>query len=183
MTPAETRDGPTTAFLERVLERVNAAGVFAGARIVSKPAAGGAGAGGSAPMLVCPAAASAAPAEYRLFREPAVGGAGDAWWVSLVTADRWLSESIESDLLHTGDKMEELVDEELAELGSDDRVARVEHFRSDDKLYTFRLRVPAAKPGGTGGARTLEDQAATHLLALEAAFRNLGDMSAGPDEE
>ena len=95
-----------------------------------------------------------------------------------MTADRWLSESIESDLLHTGDKMEE-----LAELGSDDRVARVEHFRSDDKLYTFRLRVPAAKPGGTGGARTLEDQAATHLLALEAAFRNLGDMSAGPDEE
>lgn len=122
-------------------------------------------------MLVCAAQNSAAPAEYRLFKE------GDVWWVSLVTADRWLSESIESDLLHTGDKMEELVEEELAELGCDHKVTKIEHFRSDApaKLYTFRTKVPAHADQSA--------LAATYLLAMEAAFRNLGDINAGTDED
>ena len=117
-------------------------------------------------QLVCHAAASAAPASYRLFIE------NGSPWVSLVMADRWLSESIETDLLHTGDKVEDLLVEELVELGLPAQKPKVEHFRSDDLLFTFRSPIP------TDSAEI----AVKHLLAYEACFRNLGDMNAGSDE-
>jgi hypothetical protein len=148
--------------IERVLEgvrpRADAAGVFAGTEIRDR-------------MLVCRAKASAAPASYRLLVDS--GGL----WVTLVMADRWLSESVEADLMHTGDKVEELVAEELVEQGMPGVSVTCEHFRSEDMLFTFRSPV-ALPPGGT------DDRAAVHaaaawLLAYEAAFRNLGDMSAG----
>ncbi len=116
--------------------------------------------------LVCHAKAAAAPASYRLFLE------SGKLWVSLVMADRWLSESIETDLLHTGDKMEDLLAEELAEQGfPTGHILHIEHFRSDDLLFTFRSPLPlnAADPAAA-------DAAARYLLAYEACFRNLGDM-------
>jgi hypothetical protein len=120
-------------------------------------------------QLVCHAAASAAPASYRMFVEDG------KLWVSLVMADRWLSESIETDLLHTGDKVEALLEEELVELDLPAERPKVEHFRSDDLLFTFRSPIPVAVDGD---AR----RAVQYLLAYEACFRNLGDMNAGPNE-
>lgn len=120
----------------------------------------------SSGRLTCAAANSAAPAEYRLER------ANDGWWVSLVTADRWLSQSIEADLVHTGDKLEELLEEELSELGAAITRLRIDHFRSDDKLFTFRSPLPEHADG---------DLAAKALLAYEQCFRYLGDMQAGED--
>ncbi|MBK7405452.1 MAG: hypothetical protein IPJ41_12675 [Phycisphaerales bacterium] len=109
---------------------------------------------------------AAEPAEYRVEHD-----AQGKLWVSLVTANRWLSESIETDLLHTGDKIEELLDDELVEVGFDAGPLKVEHFRSEDLLFTFRTAVPAEH----------QDEAATAslrcLLAYEACFRQLGDMS------
>lgn len=124
--------------------------------------------------LVCQAKASAAPASYRIAAE------GGKLWVLLVTADRWLSESIEGDLMHTGDKIEELIDEELVELGGASDPRPCEHFRSDDLLFTFRTAIPL-------GAQGIEStdapgRAARWLLAYEAAFRRLGDMEASEDE-
>lgn len=116
-------------------------------------------------QLVCHAAASAAPASYRLFLENGVP------WVSLVMADRWLSESIETDLLHTGDKVEDLVEEEALELGLAKPRLKVEHFRSDDLLFTFRSPLPSEALSA--------EIAVKYLLAYEACFRNLGDMNAG----
>ena len=97
----------------------------------------------------------------------------DGWVVSLVTTDRWLSESIEAELVHTGDTIEELIEEELIDLGVDPDVVRVEHFRSDDMLYTFRTPLPAG---------TAIDEACTWLLAYEATFRVLGDMTAEDED-
>src|SRR5689334_14700491 len=82
--------------------------------------------------LVCHAKASAAPASYRLFLERG------RVYVALVMGDRWLSESIESDLMHTGDKMEDLLEEELVDVGAPFARLPIEHFRSDDLLFTFR---------------------------------------------
>jgi len=115
--------------------------------------------------VVCEAKASAAPAQYRVTFE------GSRWYVEVTTADRWLSHSIEADLLNTGDHLEELVDEELVELGATPLKAKVEHFRNDDKLFVFRSPLP-------GG-----DAAAMALLAYEACFSRLGDMSAGAGED
>jgi len=123
-------------------------------------------------QVVCHAAASAAPASYRLFVE------GGKVWASLVMADRWLSESIETDLLHTGDKVEDLLEEELVELDLPAQRLKVEHFRSDDLLFTFRSPLPVAVD-----AADAPGLAVRYLLAYEACFRNLGDMNAGPEGE
>lgn len=119
--------------------------------------------------LICAAKESAEPAYYRL--EPDAG----RLWVSLVMKDRWLSESIEADLLHTGDKIEELIEEELAELDAEVKPLKVEHFRSDDMLFTFRTPLPLDP--NDADPEQLRGMARSCLLAYEAAFRELGDMS------
>ncbi len=125
-------------------------------------------------LLDAAAKASAEPASFRLSFE------GGKLWVSLVTANRWLSQSIEADLVHTGDKLEDLIHEELVDLGYTGKPVPFEHFRSEDKLFTFRSIIPAnlnhAHP-------TPEDKAlvTTFLLGYEAAFRNLGDMEEKED--
>ncbi len=117
-------------------------------------------------MLVCRAKNAAAPASYRVFMEKG------KVWVSLVMADRWLSESIETDLLHTGDKVNELIEEEVMEQGLPATGLPVEHFRSDDLLFTFRSPLPA-----TDAARVSK-----FLFAYESCFRNLGDMNEAEDD-
>lgn len=123
-----------------------------------------------ADQLRCRAAGSAEEAWYRVLLEDG------KWFVELITGDRWLSESIESDLMHHGDPIEELVEEELVELGGAGRPI-VQHFRSSDRLYTFRTPVEIVAHG-------LPDHHVTTrlLLAYEAAFRELGDMSGGDEE-
>ena len=126
--------------------------------------------------LDCAAKASAEPAWYRLELD------GDRLFVSLVTANRWLSHSIEADLLHYGDKAEHLVHEELVEHGLDIPELPVEHFRSPEKLFTFRSPLPVERANWTTSesARLV----GTILLAYESCFRNLGDMNKveGDDE-
>ena len=95
--------------------------------------------------------------------------------VMLVTPDRWLSESIEADLMHTGDSLEELVEDELVELGCPPNEGAnmvVQHFRSEELQYTFQTPLPADFE---------EDTILRWLLAYEAAFHELGDM--GGEEE
>lgn len=104
------------------------------------------------------------------------------WWVRLATPDRWLSESIEADLMHYGDPIEELVEEELVELGHDPKLdepmPQVKHFRSEDKLYTFENPIPMGRARDAAHAARI---AARYLLAYEAAFRRLGDMAGEED--
>lgn len=125
-------------------------------------------------MLACLARDAAEEAWYRV--EPAAHG---GWSVSLVTPNRWLSESIEADLMHHGDPIEELIEEELVELGWENAALPVKHFRSDDMLYTFVSPLPI-----DGAKREDEaiNAATTCLLAYEAAFRELGDMSGGDEK-
>ncbi len=143
------------AFFDAIKEAADRAGVFAAVRTEGD-------------RLECRAEGSAEPAFYRVFFEE-----GDAW-VSLVTKDRWLSESIEADLMHTGDSLEELLEEELADQGFEGETPGFEHFRSEDMLFTFRSRVPGvAEPLD----ETMVEPTSQVLLAYEACFRQLGDMS------
>lgn len=146
---------------ETVAERARASGVFANVDIRDG-------------MLVCEAQGSAAPAYYRL--EPH----GNELWVSLVTADRWLSESIEADLMFTGDDLEDLIDEELADQGFTDGPLACEHFRSEDKLFTFRSRLPISLDRADDGESA--SIAAQCLLGYEACFRQLGDMEESDED-
>tara|TARA_E500000318_G_scaffold68633_1_gene63462 strand:+ start:691 stop:1149 length:459 start_codon:yes stop_codon:yes gene_type:complete len=123
--------------------------------------------------LICHADGSAEPAEYRIATE------GGRLWVALVTADRWLSESIEAELMHTGDKLEELLEEEMVDLGYEGPMPTFEHFRSPEKLFTFRTAVCDEM---TDYTQPLAEKARLTLLGYEACFRQLGDMSESEDD-
>lgn len=149
----------TVSMLEAIRARADKAGVFAECRLAEG-------------RLECRALNAAEEAWYRI--EPDSG----RWYVSLVTPDRWLSESIEADLMHFGDPIEELIEEELIELGMEKGRPKVEHYRSDDMLYTFRTPLKSAE-----GDAAFADEAGTYLLAYEAAFRELGDMDVDEEDE
>ena len=142
--------------LQTVLTQANARGVFS--RIETLP-----------DRLRCHAKDCPEPAWYEL------ATVGDQLIVRFATPDRWLSESIESDLMHFGDPIEELVEEELAELGWRGKLPTIRHFRDDDKLYTFENPVPSESLASP-------DLVAKFLFAYEAAFRALGDVGGGDDD-
>ena len=124
----------------------------------------------SSRSLACAAPASAAPAEYRVEFE------SDGLWLSLKTPDRYLSQSIEQDLVHTGDKIHDLICDELIDLGHPDpKPFPVEHFRDTNKLFTFRTRLNIDL--SVAPSEQTVDATLKHLLAFEAAFSHLGDMT------
>lgn len=143
--------------LQAVAEQAKKAGVFADVQLTDA-------------ALVCLARDQPA-ACYRLTLEPS----SQLLQVGLFTADRWLSESIETDLLHTGDKLHELLEDELVELGWETSLP-VEHFRSDAKEYVFQSSLALASFQGLPQDGLIK-QAATLLLAYQAMFARLGDMT------
>lgn len=100
-------------------------------------------------------------------------------WVGMYTPDRWLSGSIEADVLHMGDKYEDLLEEELIDQGYNARFD-MQHFRDDDKVFVFRSAVPMATEQKLDDPDLL-DRVLQTLLAYEACFRELGDMI--PEED
>lgn len=157
-----SRDG-LQSLIEAVAERVKRAEVFED--VCCEPGA-----------LRCQARDVEEEAHYVLLPD---GKDASRIWVGLQTPDRWLSESIEADLLHCGDKMEDLLDEELVELGYEDGPLPIEHFRDDEKFYVFRSALSVTE-GGTTKSDEI-DRAVKVLLAYEACFGQLGDMS--PSDE
>jgi len=119
---------------------------------------------------------AAAPASYRVNVE------NGTLWAALVTPDRYLSQSIEQDLVHTGDKMGDLLQDELIDV---DHPAPyrpvVEHFRDAQKLFTFRSAIPATDLAGT--PTECAQRVWLTLKAYQACFVNLGGMNEGAEGE
>ncbi|MAE60726.1 MAG: hypothetical protein CMJ49_05125 [Planctomycetaceae bacterium] len=148
------------SLLPDVAELVGAAGVFAAIELKDD-------------VLLCTPTASDVDGGYELRWDATSARA----YVGFSSPDRWLSESIEADLMHCGDDLDELIEDELAELGEDYRPP-VEHFRNDQMRYVFRSAVPTAAVEDAGAA----DRMCRLLLACEAALGHLGQMS-GPEDE
>ena len=153
---------PYQSLIEAVAERVKRAEVFEDVQCLPS-------------LLRCQARDVESEAFYKLLHQPA----GEIW-IGLHTADRWLSESIEADLLHSGDKMEELLEEELVELDYVGSPLAIEHFRDDAKVYVFRSLLEISEADSPTTPSVI-DRAVKILLAYEACFRQLGDMS--PSDE
>ena len=115
--------------------------------------------------VCCQAKNSAEPAFYR------VEAVGDQVWISMETEDRWLSGSIEGDLVNTGDKLDELIEEEVVDLGHHDAKVSFDHFRSPELMYVFRSRLSTAIEDPKAA-----DHALIWLLGYEIVLRELGDM-------
>lgn len=127
-------------------------------------------------MLSCTAKGSAEPAFYRLFAD--VGHL----WVALVMDNRWQSQSIEQTLMHTGDKLPDLLEEEFANLDMPGTRPQVDHFRDAAKLFTFRskiLTLDEVERDPVAAAKL----ASNYLIAYEATFHQLGDMEGGEEED
>ena len=103
------------ALFEEVGDRVRSAGVFAKVRRADD-------------ALKCTARCDQGEAFY--YAE--VPEPHDLVWVGLFTPDRWLSESIEADLMFKGDQIEDLLEDELCDQNFDGRLP-VEHLRDDDR--------------------------------------------------
>ena len=150
-----------TKLFDKVAKRLADTGVFAAVQVTDG-------------ALVCTAKDAESDASYRADHAETDGRV----WVGLYTPDRWLSESIEADLMHVGDKIEELLEEELVDQGVD-LVLPVEHFRDEQMRYVFRSPIELrADPDDPDAAVA---RLAGTVLAYEAAFRPLGDMSTGDD--
>ncbi|MEM7682268.1 MAG: hypothetical protein AAF288_09970 [Planctomycetota bacterium] len=154
--PADASARTHAALFDQVADHARSAGVFGAVRT-------------EAAAVACRALNPEADAEYRL--EVAEDG---GFWVGFFTHDRWLSQSVEADLVHTGDKLHDLIEEEMIDLGLGRKLAPgdVVHFRDDDKRFVFRTRFDAATPAG---------DLAKALAAYEACFVELGDV--GESEE
>ncbi len=120
----------------------------------------------------CAAKDAAEVAHYRL------DAGSEGLWISLVTPARYLSQSIEADLVHSGDKLDDLLADELVDAEYAGPALHIEHYRDAERLYTFRARV-----GTAGGSLPDTTNLVRAILAFEATFRSLGDMSAGGDDE
>ena len=112
--------------------------------------------------LVALARGAAAEAHYSLQRTAGL------WEVLMLTKDRWLSESIEAEVMHHGDSLEELIEEELIDLGLDSVEVTMQHYRDDDFRYVFKSPIRS---------EATDTEIATWLLGYEAAFKQLGDMT------
>ncbi len=124
--------------------------------------------------LICKPIGCEGDAEYRI---ELLDGRVFVLWAS---PDRYLSQSIEADLMWTGDDLDDCIDEELVDQGwTGGSLGGVEHFRDEQMRYVFRSSIPSET-----GAPDLDKEARRFvqcLLAFEATFRELGDMSGDDD--
>lgn len=97
-------------------------------------------------------------------------------FVGWYSPDRWVSGSIEGDLVHTGDKIDDLLEEELIDKGLSIKIP-LEHYRNDDKIFVFHGKLDL--PDDTTKAT---DTLVKVLLAFQACFVELGDMVPSEDE-
>lgn len=134
-----------------VAEQVRASNTFSEVVLVDVP---------TGVRVDCAAVGSPSPVWYRAVIQP------DVCVVEFTTADRWLSQSVEADLVNTGDTLEELLEEELVEHGYESSSPRFEHFRSDDLEYVFRVTIKDAH------VSTI----VAFLLSFDSCFARLGDV-------
>lgn len=121
------------------------------------------------------AAAAPPAARYRLAFEDG------RLWVAWVSADRYLSQSIEQVLVFTGDDLDDMIDEELVDLGwRQGRLGGNQHFRDEKMLFTFRSGIPLDADEITGDAAA---ECCKCIEAYRLAFADLGDMGGGTGED
>jgi len=147
----------TVQMIENIAERAKSANVFGSIETTGS-------------TITLQAWGAAEPACYRVYLEALESGGAAV--IELATKDRWLSESIEAELVESGDKLDELIEDELVDLGytEDSGAVKFEHYRSDDMEFVFRSKV-IPMDGQEQSEACLQ-----WLLAYEQCFRQLGDM-------
>lgn len=133
--------------------------------------------------VLCFADGPESPAWYAIRFNHFVGGAAydeeseqqPSVTLSWNSKDRYLSQSIESDLVYTGDDLDDMLDEELVDLGwTRGRFDPFKHYRDEEETFVFIFRIPLEQ-------RKLKVSDADDLLkclqAADLVFSELGDMA------
>lgn len=140
-----------------------------------------------ADRVLCFADGPESPAWYMIRFDHFVGGGAyddgeeqkPSVTLSWNSKDRYLSQSIESDLVYTGDDLDDMLDEELVDLGwSRGRLDPFKHYRDEEETFVFVFRIPIEQS-------KLRMQDADDLLkclqAADLVFSELGDMAEDED--
>ncbi|GAB4515536.1 MAG: hypothetical protein Tsb0013_20120 [Phycisphaerales bacterium] len=97
-------------------------------------------------------------------------------WLTWASTDRYLSQSIEAELMFTGDDLDDMVDEEIVDTGWDlGKLTPNTHYRDNDMRFVFRWKTPI-DPGAIDAKHHAEPFAKA-LAGVVEAFAELGDMS------
>lgn len=101
-------------------------------------------------------------------------------WLAWASEDRYLSQSIEAELVFTGDDLDDMIDEEIVDAGWDlGKLAPNAHFRDDERRFVFRCKAPV--DAETLDPKTHAPAFASALAGMVEAFAELGDMQ--PDDD
>ena len=101
-------------------------------------------------------------------------GQGNEVAASWSTPDRYLSQSIEAELMWTRDDLDDMLDEELSDLGwSAGRLKPLKHYRDEREQFVFRTTLPMRADELIAAHG---DDLARCILAFERVFSELGDM-------
>lgn len=102
-------------------------------------------------------------------------------WLTWASTDRYLSQSIEADLMFTGDDLDDMIDEEMVDAGWDlGKLSPSTHYRDDHMRFVFRCKAPI-KPDAID-AQSHAEPFANGLAGFATAFAELGDMSEGDED-
>ena len=139
--------------------------------------------------VICYADGPESPAWYAIrFDHVVAAGAYDegeeveaSVTLSWNSKDRYLSQSIESDLVYTGDDLDDMLDEELVDLGwSRGRLDPFKHYRDEEETFVFVFCLPLKQ------SKLTPNDAADLVKCLQAAdlvFSELGDMAEDDESE
>jgi hypothetical protein len=164
MSPTTPQVSPELATLfERVRERLDASDRFDSAGV-------------EGPCVVAHATDAPEEVRYRIEFD------GSALWAAWVSEDRYISQSIEAEIMWTGDDLDDMIDEESVDAGwSLGRLEPMEHFRNEEMLFTFRSKLPIA-PSKANAEKHAEQMVAV-LTGYAEAFAELGDMKPDDDDD
>ena len=106
----------------------------------------------------------------------------DGVWLTWASLDRYLSQSIEAELMFTGDDLDDMVDEEIVDAGWElGKLAPNAHHRDEDMRFVFRWKTAITPDTVDAGAHA--EPFAKALAGMVEAFAELGDMAPEDDDD
>ncbi len=107
--------------------------------------------------------------------------AGENLTACWCTPDRYLSQSIEAELTWTHDDLDDMLDEELDDVGWNcGKLTPLKHYRDDEQLFVFRAELPIDRNELNAGHG---EALAKCLLGFNQVFQELGDMQGDAGEK
>ena len=103
-------------------------------------------------------------------------------FVSWASEDRYISQSIEAELMWTGDDLDDMIDEGAQDAGwTLGRMEPLKHYRDEGMHFVYRSKTPIAPADADAGAHA--DQLVAAMAGYAEAMAEFGDMKPESDDD